>query len=170
MYIAMSLDGFIAGENDDLEFLSLVEREGEDYGYGDFIETVETVILGRKTYDKVLSMGEFHHSKRETYVITRTPRPDEGNIRFYTDDLHCLISKLKAGSGGTVFVDGGAEIVNLLMKEKLFDEFIISIIPVFLGKGTALFEEGRPSESLELRSSKAFSSGLVQVHYVRLDK
>jgi dihydrofolate reductase len=167
LYIAMSLDGFIAGENDDLDFLTKVEREGEDYGYGDFMKTVDTVILGRKTYDKVLSMGfQFPHADKQSYVITRTQKPDQGKLRFYTGDLKELVLKLKAESGGNIFVDGGAEIVNLLMKEKLFDEFIISIIPIFLGSGIALFRNGRSEENLELISTKSFPSGLVQLHYV----
>jgi dihydrofolate reductase len=71
IYIATSLDGYIAATGDDLSFLSVVQKEGEDYGYHDFIKTVDTVILGRRTYDWVTSQVDFPHADKETYVITR---------------------------------------------------------------------------------------------------
>ena len=167
-YIAASLDGYIATSDEDLGFLSTVEREGEDYGYGEFIKTVDAVILGRRTYDKVLSMGfDFPHEDKESYIVTRTSRPDLGNVRFYTGDLTKLVSKLKCDPGKNIFVDGGSEIVHLLMKENLIDEYIISIIPVLLGDGIRLFKDGRPQEDLKLISSKSFESGLVQLHYAK---
>lgn len=80
----MSLDGYIAKHNDDLSFLSIVQEDGEDYGYSDFIKSVDTVILGRKTYDWVMKqVSKFPHSDKETYVITRTSKPDIGKTRFY---------------------------------------------------------------------------------------
>src|SRR6188768_2526127 len=92
VYIATSADGYIAKPNDDLSFLSIVGKEGEDYGYADFIATVDTVIIGRKTYDWVRTqVPEFIHAEMDTYVITRTERPDIGKIRFYTGDLSDLV-------------------------------------------------------------------------------
>lgn len=168
LYIAATLDGYIATQDEDLKFLESVEREGEDYGYGKFIKNVDAVIVGRKTYDKVLSMGfDFPHADKESYIITRTPRPDIGNIRFYTGEVKELVLKLKSEPGNNIFVDGGSEIVHLLMSENLIDEYIISIIPVLLGDGIRLFRDGRPQEDLRLISSTAFESGLVQLHYTK---
>ena len=164
----MSLDGYISKSGDDLEFLNLVEREGEDYGYALFIKTVDTVILGRKTYDKVMSMDiGFPHADKNVYVITGTQKPDTGKVKFYTENLKDLILKLKSVKGKNIFCDGGAETVNVLMRDDLIDEFIISIIPVFLGGGIRLFKDGRPELILELVNSKHFSKGLVQLHYKR---
>ena len=169
LYIAMSLDGYIATENGDIGFLSMVEQEGIDYGYAEFIRTIDTVIMGRKTYDKVLSLGiEFPHSDKETYVITRTAKTDIGSIRFYSGSLINLVAKLKAGKGKNIYCDGGAEIVTLLLSENLIDEFYISIIPVLLGKGILLFKTGRPELKLILKSTRQFEKGLVQLHYVRM--
>ena len=73
------MDGYIAQPNDDLSFLSIVEQEGQDYGYADFVKTVDTVIVGRKTYDKVIAMGfEFPHADKDAYIITRTPKKSSG--------------------------------------------------------------------------------------------
>ena len=171
LYIACSLDGYIAGPDDDLSFLNRVQKDGEDYHYQDFIDGVDTVILGRKTYDWVMNqIKEFPHADKETYVITRTPRPKLGNTNFYNGDLKVLVAGLKANSGKNIFCDGGAEIVNELLIAKLFDELIISVIPVLLGKGTRLFSDGRPEQDLELISSDSYDSGLVQLHYKITEK
>ena len=168
LFIAMSLDGYIAKPNDDISFLSMVDQEDEDYGYKDFIATVDAVIMGRRTYDKVLSMGfDFPHSHVDAYIVTRTHRPTIGTIKFYTGSLQELVAKLKSQPGKNIFVDGGALVVNELLKDNLIDEFIISIIPTLLGDGISLFKGGCPEAPLKLISSTQFDRGLVQLHYIR---
>lgn len=170
LYIASSLDGYIAKPNDDLSFLSIVQQDGEDYGYADFVKSVNTVILGRKTYDWVMTqVPEFPHADKNSFIITRTSRPSVGKTSFYTDNLKDLILRLKSEQGKNIFIDGGAEIVNELLKENLIDEFIISIIPILVGSGTKLFKDGRPEQKLELISTKQFDKGLTQLHYKRAD-
>ena len=167
LFIAMSLDGFIAKPDGDIGFLSLVEKEGEDYGYFAFMDTVDTVILGRKTYDKVLSMvAELAYGERDVYILTRTPRPDSGKIKFYSGDLAELITNLKKQSGKSIFCDGGAETVSQFLQKELFDELVISIIPVLLGDGIKLFGKSLPEQKLQLISSKSFEKGLVQLHFI----
>lgn len=169
VYIATSLDGYIAKFDGDFSFLFTVEREGEDYGYADFVKTVDTAIVGRKTYDKIISMGyDFPHSDKESYIITRTSRPSIGSVNFYTGSLKELVFNLKSKAGKHIFVDGGAEIVNELLKDNLIDEFYISVIPVLLGEGISLFKGGRPEMKLQLINSTHFDSGLVQLHYIRI--
>ena len=170
LYIAMSLDGYIAKPDGDLGFLSIVEQEGEDYGYTDFIKTVDTVIVGRKTYDKVLSMGyELPYGAKAVYVITRSLKPSIGQVEYYMGNLKDLIHNLKSGVGKHIFVDGGAEIVNELLNGNLIDEFYISIIPVLLGDGISLFKCGRPEMGLKLVQANHFDKGLVQLYYIRLN-
>ncbi|MBL7891428.1 MAG: dihydrofolate reductase [Bacteroidia bacterium] len=170
LYIATSLDGYIAKPNDDLGFLSIVQKAGEDYGYTDFVNSIDTVIIGRKTYDWVLTqVKEFPHADKTSYVVTHKPRPAIGKTNFYTGNLKELVSRLRTEQGKNIFVDGGAEIVNELLKDNLIDEFIISVIPVLVGNGTKLFKDGRPEQKLKLMSSKSFEKGLVQMHYKRAD-
>jgi dihydrofolate reductase len=170
LYIAMSLDGYIAKPNDDLSFLSIVEKEGEDYGYTDFVSTVDNVILGRKTYDWVMKqVGAFPHAGKNAFIITRTAKPSIGKTVFYTGDLTELVRKLKSENGKNIFCDGGAEIVNELLKNDLLDEIIISVIPILVGNGTKLFNEGRPEQKLKLVNVKTFDTGLIQLHYKRAD-
>jgi len=170
IFIATSVDGYIAKPNDDLSFLKLVEKEGEDYGYAAFNADVDTIIIGRKTYDWVIKeIGSSHYDngERDVYVITRKERPSMGRTRFYTGDLKNLITKLKAEDGKNIYCDGGAEVINELLKEDLIDELTISVIPVLLGNGTRLFKDGLPEHSLELVNNKSFDTGLIQMHYRR---
>lgn len=169
LYIAMSLDGYIARLDGDIDWLSIVEKPPEDYGYAKFIETVDAVIMGRKTYDKVLSfnMG-FPHKGRKCYVVSRTRTGVDGDVEYYSGNLEELIAELKARDGKNIFIDGGAEVVNQLLKSKMIDELILSIIPIFLGSGIRLFQEGCPEQQLNLKSMFSFETGLVQLWYQQM--
>ena len=171
LFIAMSLDGYIAKPNDDLSFLKLVEKEGEDYGYAEFTEQIDTIIIGRRTYDYVINeIGPSHYDngKRDVYVITRTERPQVGRTSFYTGNIADLVEQLKSEKGKNIYCDGGAEIINELLKHDLIDEFVISVIPVLLGNGTRLFKDGRPEQAIEFQTAKTFDTGLTQLHYKRI--
>lgn len=170
LFIATSLDGYIAQPNDDLSFLKLVEKEGEDYGYEVFTTTIDTIIIGRKTYDYVLrEIGASHYDtgERDVYVITRTERTDTGRVKFYSGNLVELINQIRRTDGKDIYCDGGAEVVNELLKHDLIDELTISIIPVLLGNGTRLFHDGRAQQLLEFCDAKTFETGLVQLSYKR---
>lgn len=170
LFIAISLDGYIAKPNNDLSFLKIVEKKGEDYGYAKFTSAIDTLIVGRKTYDYVLKeIGSSHYDngERDIYVITGTPKPSKGRVTFFTGDIAELVKKLKSENGKDIYCDGGAEVINELLKLDLIDEYIISIIPILLGNGTRLFKDGRPEQLLELISSKSFETGLMQLHYKR---
>lgn len=170
IYIASSVDGYIAKPNDDLEFLKLVEKEGEDYGYATFMENIDMIIIGRKTYDyviKAIGTSYYDNGQRDVYVITRAKRPDTGRTTFYSGDLRSLVQQLKEEGGKNIYCDGGSEIIHELLQLDLIDEFIISIIPILVGSGTRLFKDNRPEQHLELVETKSFESGLVQLHYKR---
>lgn len=171
LFIAMSLDGYIAKPDGDISFLSLVEKEGEDYGYAKFIETVDNVILGRKTYDKILSMGfGLPYGDRNIIVLTRNPHPVTDKITFYSGSISELISTMKSKSGLNIYCDGGSETIHQLLQENLIDEMIVSIIPVLLGGGIPLFEKGFQEKDLQLVHTESFPKGLVQLHYIVMRK
>jgi dihydrofolate reductase len=170
IFIATSLDGYIAKPNDDLSFLKIVEKEGEDYGYAEFTANIDTIILGRRTYDYVLKeIGSSHYDngERDVYVITRTERPKMGRTTFYTGNLADLVKQLKSKNGKNIYCDGGAEIINELLQQDLIDEFTISVIPILVGNGTKLFKDNRPEHQIELVSAKSFDTGLTQLYYKR---
>ncbi|HJV78439.1 MAG TPA: dihydrofolate reductase family protein [Paludibacter sp.] len=168
LYIAMSLDGYIAAPDSSLDFLSIVEEEGQDYSYSNFVSSVDTVIIGRKSYEKVISLGyDYPHTDKNVYVMTRTPRPAIGSTQFHTGNLKELVLELKDKKGKNIYVDGGAEVVNELLLDNLIDEFYISVIPILLGDGISLFKSGRPVLQLKFISSRSYNKGLVQLHYVK---
>lgn len=164
----MSLDGYIATKDDDLSWLSMVEKEGLDYGYSEMIKRADTYIVGRKTYDVILRLtgGEFPQAKLfDCYVITRQSKPPEDGVEFYNGNIETLVNRLKQEEGKDIYCDGGGQVVKMLMEHDLIDEFIISVIPILLGDGKQLFLEGIGTHKLELISSQFFETGLVQLHY-----
>lgn len=167
LYIACSIDGYIAMPGDDLSFLSLVESEGEDYGYQNFTDQVDTIILGRKTYDWVLkAIGRFPHEDKEVYVMSKSKKGRENHVQFYSGELSTLVEKFMNRPGQrNVFVDGGAATVHAFLQEKLLDQMILSIIPTTLGEGIRLFQSGIGQQIWKLVDSRSFPSGLVQLHY-----
>jgi len=165
----MSLDGFIATKDDDLSWLSVVEKDGEDYGYINFSENIDTYIVGRNTYDIILKLtgGTFPHSEQyNCYVITRQKRESENGVTF-NGRIEDLITNLKMVEGKNIYCDGGGQIVKLLMDSNLIDEYIISIIPIILGEGKRLFNGGTSIINLKVLATKQYESGLVQLHYVK---
>ena len=168
LYISMSLDGFIATKEDGLSWLSTVHVEGEDYGYEAFNDTVDTYIVGRRTYEIVLGMtgGVFPPATmHQCYVITQQERSAENGVTFYNGSIEELVNELKKQEGKNIYCDGGAQIVQLLLQKNLIDEYIISIIPILLGDGKRLFLGDSPLTKLKLIESKNYESGLVQVRY-----
>ncbi|HRH65111.1 MAG TPA: dihydrofolate reductase family protein [Bacteroidia bacterium] len=168
LYIASSLDGYIADQHDSLDFLSVVERPPEDYGYAAFTKSIDTVVMGRKTYDKVLSFGiDFPHRDKKCFVISKKKSGSDENAAFWNNDPCELIRLLLKQTGKDIFIDGGSGLVNTLMKQDLIDRYIISIIPVLIGNGIPLFKDGRPTVKLKLLQSKSYPTGLVQNWYER---
>lgn len=165
LYIAMSLDGYIAKEDGDISWLSIVDTPNEDYGYAEFIKDTDTVIMGRKTYEKVLSFGiEFPHKDRKCYVLSNSRNGCDENVEYFSD-IKGLLKKLQDQAGANIFVDGGAELVNELLKLDAIDELIISIIPILLGTGVRLFKDNRPESMLKLKNATTYQSGLVKLCY-----
>ena len=166
LYIATSLDGFIAREDDDIGWLSVVGSPDEDYGYSDFIKTVDTVIMGRRTYDKVLHLtDDFPHKDRKCYVLSRNREGAEDYITFYKGPIEELVEAIRTEEGKDIFCDGGADVVNQLLAAELIDRFIISVVPIILGGGIRLFGGEDPGCDLKLVRNTTFSSGLVQLWY-----
>ena len=168
LYIACSIDGFIAKPDGDISFLDSMQVEGEDYGYATFSESVDTIIMGRKTYDKVVEMvGHFPTGGKQVYIMTRQQREDLPDVKFTGIPVADLVRRLQKEDGKHLFIDGGAEIVNALLRADLIDEMYLSIIPICLGDGVRLFASGRPSQLFELQTAKSYPTGLVQLHYLR---
>ena len=165
LYIAMSLDGYIAGKDENIDFLSSVDMPGEDYGYFSFQKDIDTLIWGRKTYDKLLSFGiEFPHKDKKCYVYSRSKTGSDENVTYFSD-LPGLINELQSREGKNIYCDGGGDLVFELLNLSLIDTLIVSVIPYLVGEGTRLFRDGRPPQALDFKKSVSYPSGLVQLWY-----
>ena len=170
-FIATSLDGYVAGEQGELDFLeaatdtSSPEAAPQDYGYAAWMAQVGTVLVGRKSYDKVLSFGEpFAYEGKDCVVWTRHPIEARAGVLTHAGDLAPLIARLRAEGKGHVYADGGGELIRQLLREGLVDEMVISVLPVLLGKGISLFAGLGQQVQLELLEEKHFPK-LLQLRY-----
>lgn len=166
LYIATSLDGFIARKDGSVDWLSPYENGQEDYGYKDFLKKVEIVIMGNTTYKQVLTFGEFPYKGKDCYVLTRNKEKRiDANVTFVSKNAKDFISQLSDNKN--IWLVGGASIIDEFLKFDLIDEFIITIIPILLGEGIPLFKGRSNEKNLELIDVKTFDPGLMQLYYKR---
>lgn len=166
LYIAASLDGYIAGPNGEIDWLSMADHPGEDYGYYQFYDSVDALIMGRKTYELPAGVEEWPYPGKPSYVFTRQVlTTDRDDVFFVSGPPEDLVANLRTQGFQHVWMVGGGEIVRAFLARGLIDEHIISIIPVLLGEGIPMFPPTGPQQKLELLSSRQYESGLVQAHY-----
>lgn len=166
-YIATSLDGYIADVEETLDWLLHVEMEG-DGGYQAFIETVDTVVLGRRTYEWVMKYenGNFPYVDQQSYVVTSRPEASKGQLTFTSEDPANLVKRLKQQAGNTIWPVGGSLLLERLLQEDLVDEFIISVAPLTLGDGIPLFQKTQRRLDFTLESVTKHGQ-MAQMHYIR---
>lgn len=165
LYIASSLDGYIATDEHNLDWLFAVEGEG-DNGYTTFYESVDTVLIGRITYDWIIEheKGDFPYKGKECYVFSRTKKDDDEHVNFICEDVVQFSKDLKNKNGKSIWLVGGGNLLNTFIKEKLVDELIVTITPVLLGKGIPLFRNNSFQTPLSLKSINRFNQ-FVELHY-----
>lgn len=165
LFIATSLDGFIARSDGGIDWLF---SDG-DYGYAAFYETIDTVVMGRKTYELALTFGPpYVYQGKTNYVFSRSKAgTKDENTRFVAEDTKRFVDSLRKQSSKDIWLVGGAELVRDFLAHDLIDEFVISIHPIALGSGIPLFPVPGRELPLTLKNSISFESGLVQLHYDR---
>lgn len=164
VFIAGSLDGFIAKENDDLQWLEETEGEG-DNGYADMYQTIDTVIMGKRTYDYILEhLKPFPYPDKKCYVFSTTQTGENEHVTFIQEDVITFTQRLKEQEGIKIWMVGGGNLLDVFLQERLIDEWIITITPHLLGSGIPLFKSPRPFENLKLLETKRYGQ-MVQLHY-----
>jgi dihydrofolate reductase len=166
LFIAQSLDGYIATKEDSLEWLFKVEGEG-DNGYSEFYDTVDTIIMGKRTYDWIMNQenGKFPYPNKKCYVYTRTSIENTEHVQFVNQDIVQFADTLKREAGKNIWIVGGGELLHTFFKEKLVDEFILTIAPAILGEGIPLFKGGDYQLDLILKGTRTFNQ-FVELHYL----
>ncbi|AFY66378.1 dihydrofolate reductase family protein [Geitlerinema sp. PCC 7407] len=161
LFIATSLDGYIARKNGEVDWLFT----DQDYGYTAFFDEIETLLMGRRTYEQLLTFGEYPYGTKEAYVFSRGQRDRTEQVNFVAQEPASFVRDLKGRPGGDIWLVGGAVLVRELLAAKLVDRLILSIHPVVLGEGLPLFLGPLPEIPLTLIDHHTFETGLVQLTY-----
>jgi len=164
VYIAMSLDGYIARPDGNIDWLKTVSRPGEDYGYRRFFSSVDTVIIGKKTYEVVLGFDTWPYEGKRVVVVTHEPAEPQHDEHFYSGPPEGLVPRLSYEGFQHAYVDG-AGIIQQFLAAGLVRRATVSVIPLLLGEGVRLFGNAGRELDLRLLRSQSFESGLVQLEY-----
>lgn len=166
VFLATSLDGFIARPDGGLDWLQSVHLEGEDYGFGAFMTGVDTLVVGRATYDVVLGFEPWPYVGKRVVVLTHRPPAPRHDEVFMAGDPTAIAAALAASGARRVYLDGGAT-VRAFLAADLVDSLTLSILPVVLGAGIRLFGGDGPERRLALEGVESWSTGMVQLRYRR---
>jgi dihydrofolate reductase len=169
VFIATSLDGFIARQNGDIDWLSSTPTGSEDHGYDRFIASVDGIIMGRGTYEKVLTFDQWPYQK-PVVVMSQSLRSDalpaelSEKVDIVTDSPAAILEKLSQRGWKRAYVDGG-QIIQAFLRAGLIDDMIVTRVPILLGNGRSLFGPLPCDMMLAHVDTTAFPSGLVQSRY-----
>lgn len=169
VFIATSLDGFIARKDGDIQWLLSRDDPSENHGYDDFIANIDGIIMGRGSYEKVRTFDAWPYN-RPVVVLSQQLRsalvPEElkGRVRFSDLSPRAAMAMLAKEGWRRVYIDGG-QIIQSFLREGLIADIVITHIPVLIGEGRPLFGALGRDVSLTHIETKTFASGLVQSHY-----
>jgi len=170
VFIAASLDGFIARQNGDFSWLdtSAPTIEDEDYGFAEFYSSVDALVMGRKTYETALGFAEWPYAGKRVVVLSHTsitiPSHLTGSVEWMSGSLYEVARHLEDSGSHRVYVDGGQTIQGFL-QAGLINEITLTTIPILLGEGIPLFGSFRRELLLQLLKSQPYPNGFVQTKY-----
>lgn len=166
--IATSADGFIARSDGSVDWLDRPRTAG-DYGMSDFFKSIDTILWGRKTYEMALGMksgGGFGGGKIKNYVFTHhPPAKSKAKIEFVNEPINEFASRLRNLPGKDIWMMGGGGLIASFLDAGELDEFIIHVIPTFIGAGIPLIAPAKRTVELALLSTHPYKDGVVRMHY-----
>lgn len=168
VFIASSLDGYIATIDDKLDFLDESVAEGEDYGYESFIADVDALAMGRGTYDFISHIDPLPYGDRALYVFTTHPPAPRQGVEFVQLTPHEAVQLWKDRGIQHVYIDGG-QLIGSFLAAGLIDDMLLTTAPVLLGNGRRLFNPNAASSRWRLDEVQHFPSGMVNRRYSRVD-
>lgn len=168
LYIAQSLDGYIADIDGQVGWLEEIPNPDQsDYGYQQFYDSIDTTIMGFKTYEQVKSFDlEFPYAGKKNYVLTRKTNTEPDKlVDFVSSDLVDFFNKLKQSPGKNIWLIGGSGVNTFFLNNGLIDEMMVYTMPILIGDGIPLFKTSSLRVKLGLVESSAFNSGVIFHHY-----
>ena len=170
VYIAASLDGYIATPDGGVEWLDGIPNPDQtDYGYAQFMSGIEALVMGRKTLEQVLTFGQWPYQKPVFVLssqLSEVPAQLQGKVKIISGEIVGLVEKLNKDGFSNLYIDGGKVITSFLNKD-LIDEMIITTIPILLGGGIPLFGQLERPLNFVLVGTKTYSNSLVTSRYER---
>ena len=167
VHIATSADGFIARSDGNVDWLDRPRIAG-DYGMGAFFRGIDTILWGRRTYDESLSRGGpgAFGQKVKNYIFTHRPPGERATgVEFVNEPVSDFARRLRAAPGKDIWIMGGGGLIASFLDAGEIDEFVIGVIPIFIGEGVPLIAPRRRTVPLKLVSSQEFQDGVVHLHY-----
>jgi dihydrofolate reductase len=167
LYIATSLDGYIARENDAIDFLAGHTDEVVDYGYDQFLSTIDTIILGSKTYLELIhhiAVGAWPYAGKEVFVFSSRLKGSNEEVSFVEGDVVSFVETLKQSPGKDIWIVGGRGVIDPLFKAKAIDRLVLTLIPNIIGSGKRLFPILDSDTPLKLVSNETYN-GMVMLTY-----
>jgi dihydrofolate reductase len=167
VHIGTSADGYIARPDGDLEWLTSRPKPEGFYGMGAFMRSIDTKLLGRKTYEMSRRLGAKFDSKGRTFVFSRHAAPDDipSGLEFVHDAIGPFVSRLREQPGKDIWLMGGGQLIASFLDEQAIDEIVLTVVPVFIGDGIPLIARRHRHVPLVLQSVERFEDGVVQLHY-----
>ena len=168
--VGVSLDGHIASPDGSVDWLERATRKvkGEDFGMGEFFKSIDTVLMGRKTYEQGLKLGmaKSGYPKMKNLIFSRTLPPGERDgVEFVSDDPGELIARLKQQPGKDIWLCGGGELAREFVRAQVLDEIVLGIVPVLAGAGRPTFPPEFPETDVELLECKQYKGGVIGLTY-----
>ena len=166
----MSLNGTIARADGSVDWLDAVPNpEKTDYGYLEFMETIDTTIMGNNTYKQLVGWGiEFPYKGKTNYVLTNdTALTRDENVIFVSKDPATFIRDIKQAPGKGIWLIGGGQVNTLLLNEDLIDVIRLFIMPVVIPDGIDIFQDRPPETMFKLAEHKVYSSGVIELMLVK---
>lgn len=165
--IGTSADGFIARPDGDLEWLTSRPAPQGFYGMGAFVKSIDTKVLGRKTYEASVRLGAKFEPPTRYIVFSREARPVDAplGVEFVREPVGPFMSRLREQPGKDIWLMGGGGLISSFLDEGAIDELVITVAPVFIGDGIPLIARRHRQVPLELLSVQQFENGVVQLHY-----
>lgn len=167
LYIAASLDGYIARANGDLDWLTEYPNpDNSDHGYADFYNTVDTLIIGGRTYDSILGMNvPWPYEGKDTYIVTNHTRGtvSDDHLHFVMDNVIETLAELKHKDGKDIWLVGGGKLISMFMENDLIDEMILFYVPTILGDGIPLFPKMSKESHWSTVKCEKYNSGIMRI-------
>jgi dihydrofolate reductase len=167
LYIASSADGYIARKDGSIDWLPPPVSDETDYGYAEFYSSIDAVLMGSKTYEQVLSFGDWPYAGRPAHVFTTRllPKPPGADVKFWNVFPSDVLEAFEPQGLRHAWLVGGSAMNGAFLTANLITTIILAIVPVVLGDGIPLFPAGTTTRPLAWVSTESFPGGIVQQTY-----